>query len=167
MTVSSSNQSDSLQLIGFSLAEQEYAIPIEKIQEIVILGSITRTPQVAEYIEGVSNLRGTIIPIINLRKLFAIESNLINKESRAIVLNVGNRTMGCIVDSVTQVLRIPRSEIQPAPDLVAGESQSFISGFAKLEERLLILLDVDELFDPAKLPQVNQAAMQGELPTGM
>ena len=107
MTVSSSNQSDSMQLIGFSLAEQEYAIPIEKIQEIVILGSITRAPQVAEYIEGVSNLRGTIIPIINLRKLFAIESRLIDKESRTIVLNVGNRTMGCIVDSVTQVLRIP------------------------------------------------------------
>lgn len=164
MAESRANQSDSLQLIGFSLAEQEYAIPIEKIQEIVILASITRAPQVADYVEGVSNLRGTIIPVINLRKLFAIEPKPIDKESRTIVLNVGSRIMGCIVDSVTQVLRIPRAEIQPAPDLVAGANQSYLSGFAKLDERLLILLDVDELLAPSKLAGVNEAAKQGDLP---
>lgn len=151
---------NSSQFVGFVLAGQEYAFRIERIQEIVILDKVTKTPQVPEYVEGVSNLRGAIIPIINLRKLFGLEPKSADGETRTIVVNVGERTMGCTVDTVSQVIRIPDEAIRPAPETITANGAGYISGFARQEGRLLILLDVDELLDPAKLEQVNQAAGQ-------
>ncbi|WP_092047986.1 chemotaxis protein CheW [Planctomicrobium piriforme] len=148
----------SSQFVGFKIDGQEYAFRIEQIQEIVIPHQVTKTPQVAEYVEGVSNLRGTIIPIINLRKLFALPGRPRDEETRTIVVNVGQRTMGCTVDAVTQVIRIPQENIQPAPSLVVTEGSSYISGFARLDDRLLVILDIQELLDPAKLDQVWQSA---------
>ncbi len=151
---------DSSQFVGFQLADQEYAFRIEQIQEIVILDQVTTVPQVPEYVEGVSNLRGTIIPIISLRKLFGIEHKPIDDETRTIVVNIGQRTMGCTVDAVSQVKRIPAESIQAAPDIVASVGRAYIAGFAKLEERLIIVLDIDELLEPEKLAAVHQAARQ-------
>lgn len=142
---------NSSQFVGFQIAGQEYGFRIEQIQEIVILDQVTKTPQVPEYVEGVSNLRGSIIPIINLRRLFGLEPIPADSETRTIVVNVGQRTMGCTVDMVSQVLRIPQDSIQPAPETVTADGANYISGFAKLEERLMILLDIDELLDPRQL----------------
>jgi purine-binding chemotaxis protein CheW len=152
---------DNAQFVGFQLADQQYAFRIEQIQEIVILDQVTRIPQVMEYVEGVSNLRGTIIPIINLRKLFGIDRKPNDDDSRTIVVNVGQRTMGCTVDSVSQVMRIPAESIQPAPDIVAPEGTAYVKGFAKLDGQLIILLDIDELLEPEKLEAVHKAARQG------
>jgi purine-binding chemotaxis protein CheW len=151
------------QFVGFRLADQEYAFRIEQIQEIVILQQITRTPQVPDYVEGVSNLRGTIIPIINLRRLFGLDSRATDDETRTIVVNVGERTMGCTVDAVTQVIRIPADTIQPTPDMIATDDSGYITGFAKLENRLLVILNIDELLDPEKLEQVRQAAIHNAI----
>jgi purine-binding chemotaxis protein CheW len=148
------------QFVGFHLAEQEYAFRIEQIQEIVILDKVTKTPQVPEYVEGVCNLRGSIIPIINLRKLFGLDPKPVDSETRTIVVNVRQRTMGCTVDMVTQVMRIPEEDIQTAPETVTANGAGYISGFARQNGRLMILLDIDELLDPAKLDQVSQAAGQ-------
>src|SRR4029079_17414203 len=112
------SRKNSSQFVGFQLAGQEYAFRIEQIQEIVILDKVTKTPQVPDFVEGVSNLRGTIIPIINLRKLFGLEPKPVAAETRTIVVNVGPRTMGCTVDMVSQVMRIPEEHIQPAPETV-------------------------------------------------
>ena len=109
--------------------------------------------------EGVSNLRGTIIPIINLRLLFGLDHKSTDEETRTIVVNVGERTMGCTVDSVTQVMRIPTSDIQPAPELVAGEATPWIAGFAKVDTQLLIVLDINELLDPSKLDEIHRITM--------
>lgn len=147
---------NSAQFVGFRLAGQSYAFPIGQIQEIVILDQVTKTPQVADYVEGVSNLRGTIIPIINLRRLFGMDVRPVDNETRTIVLNVGHRTMGCTVDSVSQVMRIATDQIQPAPELVAGKATPWIAGFAKMEDQLLIVLDINELLDPEKLNQVRE-----------
>ena len=136
---------------------------IEQIQEIVILDQVTPTPQVADYVEGVSNLRGAIIPIINLRKLFGLEPLAKNSETRTIVVNVGERTMGCTVDSVSQVIRIPDESIQPAPETVTAEGADYIAGFAKLNERLVIVLDIDELLAPRKLER-NRPGNPAPLP---
>ena len=151
---------NSSQFVGFQLAGQEYAFRIEQIQEIVILEKVTKTPQVPDYVEGVSNLRGTIIPIINLRRLFGLEPRPVDRETRTIVVNVGERTMGCTVDMVSQVMRIPEENIQPAPETITGNGANYISGFARLNDRLMILLEIDELLDPGKLDQVSQAAGQ-------
>jgi len=163
-SVSSGNSS--AQYVGFFVDKQEYAFPIQQIQEIVMPGKVTRIPQVADYVEGVSNLRGTIIPIINLRQLFGIESKPADEETRTIVVNVGERTMGCTVDSVAQVIRVSAEQIQPAPELVTGAGSAYIAGFAKLGERLSVLLNIDELLEPDKLELVHQAALREEIVSG-
>lgn len=152
---------ETAQFVGFQLANQAYAFRIDQIQEIVILEQITRVPQTPDYVEGVSNLRGTIIPIISLRILFGNDPKAIDDETRAIVVNVGSRTMGCTVDSVSQVIRIPTESIQAAPDIVTSEEAAYVIGFSKLDEQLIILLDIDELLDPEKMDLVNQTALKG------
>ncbi len=152
------------QFVCFELAGQRYIFRIERIQEIVIPCGITRIPEVPDYVEGVSNLRGTIIPIINLRMLFGLERREVDAETRTIVLNVGSRTMGCTVDAVARVLRVPADAIEPAPDMVAGTSCRSIEGFARVGDEILILLDVDRLLDPERLEDVRRANLAGGLP---
>jgi purine-binding chemotaxis protein CheW len=151
----------SLQFVGFRLADQEYAFRIEQIQEIVIPDRVTQMPQVPDYVEGVSNLRGTIIPIINLRRLFDLEPKAADDETRTIVANVGSRIIGCTVDAVTQVIRISQEVIQPAPEIVKSEGANYLAGVAKLDSRLVILLEINELLDPAKLEHVREVARRG------
>lgn len=147
------------QFVAFRIENQSYAFRIEQIQEIVILDQVTKTPQVPEYVEGVANLRGSIIPIINLRKLFGLEPKPIDSETRTIVVNVGTRTIGCTVDTVSQVVRIAEDAIHPAPDTVSGHGASYISGFARVQEQLIVLLEVEQLLDPQKLEQVSKVAI--------
>lgn len=149
------------QFVGFCVGGQDYAFRIEQIQEIVILKEITRTPQVPDYVEGVANLRGTIIPIISLRCLLGLEPIESDAETRTIVVNVGDRTMGCTVDSVSQVIRLQDETIQPAPDVMSATNTGYITGFAKLQDTILVILNINELLDPEKLDQVQQAAAQG------
>ncbi len=139
------------QFVGFEIDGQQYAVRIEQIQEIVILDQITPTPQVAGHVEGVSNLRGEIIPIINLRMLLGLPSKPADADTRTIVINVGERTMGCTVDAVSQVIRIANDSIQPAPEALTGNGENGIAGFAKLGDALVILLNVDELLRPERL----------------
>lgn len=153
MSASNAKKTSS-QFVGFQLAGQDYAFRIEQIQEIVILKQVTKTPQVPDYVEGVSNLRGAIIPIINLRRLFGLEPKPHDGETRTIVVNVGPRTMGCTVDMVSQVMRIPEENIQAAPEAITAGGAHYLAGFARHNGRLTILLDIDELLDPAKLDTV-------------
>lgn len=150
-----------LQFVGFRLADQEYAFRIEQIREIVIPDRVTRMPQVPEYVEGVSNLRGTIIPIINLRQLFSLPPKDHDSETRTIVATVNGKTIGCTVDSVTQVIRITPDQIQSAPEIVKTEGAAYIAGFAKLDRRLIVLLEIEELLDPTKMEQVRVIASRG------
>jgi len=149
------------QFVAFRIENQTYAFRIEQIQEIVILSQITRTPQVPDYIEGVANLRGSIIPIVNLRKLFGIEPKAIDADTRTIVVNVGKRVIGCTVDTVTQVVRIGQDDVHAAPETVTGHGASYIAGFARVQDQLIVLLEVDELLDPQKLEQVSKISLPG------
>ena len=160
-----SAKKNSSQFVGFQLAGQAYAFRIEQIQEIVILDQVTRTPQVPEYCDGVSNLRGSIIPIINLRRLFGLAAKAADAETRTIVVNVGERTMGCTVDLVSQVVRIPDEDIQPAPETVTADGADYIAGFARFDGDLVIVLDINELLDPAQLEQFKPAAVGQQEPT--
>lgn len=147
------------QFVAFRIENQIYAFRIEQIQEIVILNQVTKTPQVPDYVEGVANLRGSIIPIINLRKIFGIEPKPNDSDTRTIVVNVGSRTIGCTVDMVTQVVRITADAIHPAPDTVTGHGANYIAGFARVQDQLIVLLEVEELLDPQKLEQVSRTTM--------
>jgi purine-binding chemotaxis protein CheW len=140
-----------IQLVGFRLDNEDYAIAITKIQEIILMKPITRIPQVPDFIEGLINLRGSVIPIVNLRKRFGLQPREIDDETRTIVVNVHEKTVGCVVDAVTQVMRINRDQIQPPPLGVMAVNHQYLSGLAKLDDRLMIILDIDKLFQAEEL----------------
>lgn len=139
------------QLIGFKLDQEDYAIAIRTIQEIILMKPITRLPKAPESIEGLINLRGTVIPIVSLRKRFALPARDFDDETRTIVVNSHGKTVGLIVDEVTQVMKITTDQIQPVPISVTAAARRYISGLVRLEDRLLIMLDIDKLFDPNDL----------------
>jgi purine-binding chemotaxis protein CheW len=139
------------QFVGFRLDGEDYAIAITKIQEIIVMKPITRIPQMPAFIEGLINLRGSVIPIVNLRTLFGLPARELDDETRTIIVNVGDRTIGYIVDEVTQVMRIAGEQIQPAPVTITAVSKQHIAGLARLEDRLLIILEIDRLLKPEEL----------------
>ena len=159
---SSQPNSTSPQFVGFRLANQNYIFRIESIQEIVTPSRVAKIPEVPAYVDGVSNLRGMIIPIINLRSLFSLKRKPYDENTRTIVVNVGTRTIGCTVDSVLRVMRVPAANIQPAPDSVNGTGRRFIAGFTRVDEELFVLLNADQLLEPSNLDQVHQASIQFE-----
>ena len=135
-----------IQVVSFRLANEEYGIEITKVQEIILVGEITRVPQTSPYIKGLINLRSTVIPIVDLRLRFGMPEEAATDETRIMVMNVGGKTTGIIVDAVSEVLRISRDQLAPPPPpTVSGLGRDYLTGLAKLDKRLLILLDVDRL----------------------
>jgi len=137
--------SGSMQLVSFSLAQEEYGIEITKVQEIILMGEITRVPQTPSYIKGLINLRSTVIPIVDLRLRFGLAEEEQTDETRIMVVNVSGKTIGIIVDSVSEVLRVTDDQIAPPPPTVAGLGQEYLTGLVKLDARLLIMLDIDKI----------------------
>lgn len=138
------SKTDILQLVSFNLGNEEYAVDILKVQEINRMVEITTIPNAPSYVEGVINLRGKVIPVINLRKKFGFESKEMDAHSRIIVVDVGN-TVGLIVDSVSEVLRLSSDTVEPPPRMTGNSSADYILGIGKLKDRLLILLDIETL----------------------
>lgn len=145
--------SGTLQLVSFRLAQEEYGIEITKVQEIILMGEITRVPQTPSFIKGLINLRSTVIPIVDLRTRFSLEQKGISDETRIMVVNVRGKTIGIIVDAVSEVLRIEKSRISPPPPTVAGLGREYLTGLIKLENRLLILLDIDKILDDEEMKE--------------
>lgn len=148
-------ESATRQFVGFRLEQEEYAIPITTIQEIIVMKPITRIPQVPESIEGLINLRGSVLPVVNLRRLFGMSPKEFDDETRTVIVNVGGRTLGYIVDEVTQVMRVSADQIQPPPLVVTASGKRHIAGLARLDDRLLIILDIDKLLASEELKAVT------------
>jgi len=134
-----------LQFVTFTLGNEEYAVDILNVQEINRITEITMVPNAPSYVEGVINLRGKVIPVINLRKKFQFEDKPTDDTSRIIIMEIQGITNGLIVDSVSEVLRIPSSSVEPTPPMSAEVHSQFIKGIAKLDNRLIILIDLDNL----------------------
>lgn len=146
---SRAENTSTIQLVSFRLAQEEYAVEITKVQEIILLGEITRIPQTPKYIKGLINLRSTVIPIVDLRLRFGMTEEPPTDETRIMVVTIGGKTTGIIVDAVSEVLRISKEQIAPPPTTVASLGRDYIIGLAKRGERLLILLDIAKiLLDP-------------------
>ena len=134
-----------LQLVTFTIGEEEFGVNILQVQEIIRMLDITKVPKAPEFVEGVINLRGKVIPIIDLRKRFGMSPKVRDKSSRIIVVELDNTVVGFIVDAVLEVLRLPAATVEPPPPAVAGLDAEYISGVGKLDDRLLILLDLNRL----------------------
>ena len=146
--------SEILQLVSFHLGTEEFGIDILAVREIIKMINITRVPNAPEFIEGVINLRGRIIPIVYLRTRLGMPKKDMDKESRIIVVEFNDKTLGFIVDAVNEVMRIPVDITEDPPDFIGGINSEYITSIAKLEEKLLIILDLDRVFDLDELAQI-------------
>ena len=133
------------QFLTFLLGVEQYGVEILKVQEIRGYSAVTPIPNTPGYIKGVINLRGTVVPVVDLRAKFSMESTEYNKFTVIIVVTVGAKVMGLVVDAVSDVLDIPAAEMRTAPDLGSSVDTRFISGMATIGERMTVLLDIDRL----------------------
>ncbi len=134
-----------IQIVSFRIANEEFGIDIIKVQEIIRMVDITRVPNTPNYVIGVINLRGKVIPIIDMRRRLNLLETPYTKDTRIVVIEEDRKVVGFIVDSVSEVLRISKNITEPPPPMVSGISSDFINSIAKLEGRLLILLDLEKV----------------------
>ncbi|MDD2365809.1 MAG: chemotaxis protein CheW [Desulfuromonadaceae bacterium] len=142
-----------IQLVSFMLADEEYGVEVLKVREIIRMPAITKMPNVPQHVEGIINLRGKVIPIISMRRRFGLMESDNSIQTRIIIMDVCGSLTGFIVDSVSEVIRIHSSEIQPPPSMVlsGGIGQEFITGVFNHAERLLIIMDIDRMFSDTEL----------------
>jgi purine-binding chemotaxis protein CheW len=152
----SASEGELLQLVSFEVGDEEYAVPILSVQEINRMMQITRVPQSPPFVEGVINLRGKIIPVIDLRKRFGLNRLENSDDVRIIVVEVANRVIGFTVDRVNEVLRIDSNIVEPPPSMVCGIDTDYVQGVGKLEDRLLILLNLEKLFSDAEFAEIEK-----------
>jgi purine-binding chemotaxis protein CheW len=149
-----------MQLVSFKLAKELYGIEITKVREIILITDITRIPESPDFLKGLINLRSTVIPVIDLRVRFGLPEADLTDESRIMVLQAGGKTIGIMVDAVSEVLRVKHDQIAPPPT-VAGLGRDYVNGLVKLDDRLLILLDIDKIFCEDELLSIDSAASAG------
>lgn len=155
---------EEIQLVVFKLKTDnlvcEYGVPIKKVQEIIPMTEPTRLPQAPDFVEGIINLRGKIIPIIDLKKRFGMEPSELTAETRSVVIEIEGQTAGIVVDEVSEVLRLSTDTIEAPPTVIGGITAEYLTGVGKVEDRLLILLDVDKILNDGEkkeLTAVEQA----------
>jgi purine-binding chemotaxis protein CheW len=151
-----------LQLVVFMLGDEEFGVEIANVQEIIRMTSITRIPQVADYINGIINLRGRIIVVINLNVVMGM-GNVVNRDdnTRIIVADVGDTVVGFMVDSVSEVIRLPLKNIESAPAIIANKiGADYLRGVGKMENRLLILLKLDKILGAEKLNSIHTISQE-------
>jgi len=148
------------QYLTFLLAGEEYGVDILKVQEIRSWEQPTMLPNAADYVLGVINLRGTVVPIIDLRRRFAMEKSQFGQTTVVVVVKVSSadkeRTIGIVVDAVSEVYNVTDEQIRPAPDLGGAISTEFVKGLATLGEKMIILLDIDKLINTGVLKEIEK-----------
>lgn len=133
------------QIITFNVGKEDYGVGIQIVKEVIRQREITRLPKAPAFVKGVINLRGDVIPVIDLREKFGLEEEEFTDKTRVIVVEVDRKSIGMIVDSVSHVVRLSRGQIEPPPPLVGGVSGEFIRGVGKLGERLIVLLNISRI----------------------
>ena len=132
------------QLVVFDLADEGYGVDIGSVREIIRMQDITQVPRTPEFVEGVINLRGKVIPVVDLRKRFGFPEADATKDTRIVVVDIGGQDIGVVVDAVTEVLRIGADAVEPPSSLITTADSEYLLGIAKLETRLIILLDLQQ-----------------------
>ena len=147
----------SREFLTFTLGAEEYGVDILKVQEIRGYGTVTRIPDAPEFIKGVINLRGTIVPVVDMRIKFKLGKVEYNTLTVMIILNVANRVVGMVVDGVSDVVALGAAQVRPAPELGAAVGAQFLTGIGTLDNRMLILVDIEKLMSSAEMALVAQS----------
>jgi purine-binding chemotaxis protein CheW len=162
MNLHDENAGQSMQMISFSVGVEEYGIDIQTVREVIRNHRITPLPRAPSYLKGVINLRGGVIPIIDLRERFGIDDRESTAESRVIVVEIGGKPVGMVVNSVSHVLRIAMSQIEEAPDWVGGLTNAYVRGIVRVEEKLVVLLNIDSMLTGSELQEIARSQQETE-----
>ncbi len=133
------------QFVVFRLGTEDYGVGIAEVESIIKLQEVTKLPRAPEFIDGIINLRGAIIPVINMRKRFGFDLQEVTNDTRIVVANMGGIKVGLIVDAVKQVINIPQDAIEPPPPLALTIDSAFIRAIARYEQQLVILIDLNQV----------------------
>lgn len=152
------NDAASREYLVFSLGEEEYAVDILKVQEIRGYENVTRIANVPDFIKGVTNLRGVIVPIIDLRLKFSLENVEYGGQTVVIVVNVAERIVGIVVDGVSDVMSLTPEQIKPAPEFGVTLSSDYLNGIGSLDDRMLVLVDIEKLLTHDEMQLVEHTA---------
>jgi purine-binding chemotaxis protein CheW len=134
-----------LQMINFTLGGDEYAVEIQKVREVINFRELTPLPKAPSFVKGIINLRGEVIPVIDLREKFGLTHEGYSPLTDVVIVEIGRKAVGVVVDSVRHVIRVAPSELAPSPPFIGGLSGRYVSGVAKLGERLIVVLDMDKI----------------------
>lgn len=148
------------QLVVFELANEFYGVDISVVESIIKMQSITQLPQTPDYVMGVTNLRGSVLPVINLRTRFGMEEREDTRKTRIIIVTMGDIKVGVVVDEVSEVLRVSDESIEPLPPMVSTVNSVFLKGIIRLEDRLVILLDPGKVLNTEEQRSLEAWATQ-------
>ena len=146
------------QVVVFGLGSEDFGVSISSVESIIKMQAITKMPHAPVFVEGVTNLRGKVLPVMDLRKRFGLPPQEVDKNSRIIIINVNGLEVGMIVDGVSEVLTIPEQNVEPAPAIATTVDSGFITGIAKIDQRLVILLDLGRVLSTTEQESLAVAA---------
>ena len=147
------------EFLSFTLGQEEYGIDIQKVQELRGYETVTRIANAPEFIKGVINLRGIIVPIVDMRIKFNLGTPVYDQFTVVIILNIAGRVMGMVVDSVSDVIMLTTEQIKPAPEMGAALDADYLIGLGALEQRMLILVDIERLMSPTETRLIEKLAL--------
>jgi purine-binding chemotaxis protein CheW len=150
------------QIVVFELGAEHFGVEISRVESIIKMQAITRLPHTPDFIEGITNLRGKVLPVMDLRKRFGLPPQQADKNSRIIVVNLDQTEVGMIVDEVSEVLTVPEGAVEAAPEITTSVNSTFITGIAKLDPRLVILLDLQRVLSQREQASVASLATEVE-----
>ena len=154
--------SETMQLVSFFLGDDEYGIHIEDIQEIIDIPVIRKLPQTASFIRGVINLRGNIVPVLDIRERFEMEKKEYDENTRVIILTMKGKSIGTIVDTISRVQVINKSEIEDPPDIICGISRRYLEGIGKIGKRMIVILNISKILTDEEFRTVSEAEVNEE-----
>jgi len=149
---------EEIQLVTFRLGTEEYGINIMQVQEIIRLPDIVWVPKTRSFMEGVINLREQVIPVVDLAKRLGVSSEGRTDDTRVVIANIQGNLVGLVVDSVSEVIRIRKEDIEPLPEIMTASNEKCLKGIAKLNDRLIILLDLENALSDDDILQLQEAA---------
>lgn len=144
------------QLVGFKVGNEFFGAPIEKVKEIVRVPEVTPVPDTPDFLKGVINLRGRLIPVVDISRLIKVESEGRRQSNRVLVLELNGGVIGVVVDSASEILKISEDSIERRPGLVSSVGAAYVTGIGRLKDRLIVLLDLTRLLNPEEMKKIKK-----------